>query len=114
MPADRSLDVDTRCELLRARQRRYLLTQLCERDRLTIDQLARRLAALERDTVSEDARDRVVVALVHNHLPRLADYGVVEYDSRNGDIVPGDAFEDLKPYLERLDERKTTPKSSCS
>lgn len=121
MPTDRSLDVDTCCTLLSAWRRRYLLTQLCERERVTIEQIARRIAAHEqdvlRDAVSEDARDSVVVSLVHNHLPRLADHGVVEYDLRNGDIVPSDAFEDLEPYLERLEEieeSELAPKSSCS
>ncbi|MCU4740884.1 hypothetical protein OB955_06925 [Halobacteria archaeon AArc-m2/3/4] len=121
MPDDRSLDVDTCCGLLSSWRRRYLLTQLRDRDRVTIDRLARRIAALEQDTtrdaVSEDARDSVVVSLVHNHLPRLADHGVVEYDPRNGDIVPDTAFEELERYLERLEdeaERDLTPKSSCS
>lgn len=52
--------------------------------------LARRVAARERDVsvdaVSDVASNRVRVDLRHVHLPKLEDYGFVEYDRRSGTV----------------------------
>lgn len=31
-------------------------------------------------------RDQLAVKLVHSHLPKLAEYGVIEYDPRSGTV----------------------------
>ena len=87
--------------LLAVPRRRYLLYALLKQGGLaTIDRLARQIAACEcastGETIDDDLEKRVEIALVHNHLPRLADVGLVEYDRRSGDVVlsePPDAVE---------------------
>ena len=91
--------------LLSESRRRYLLYHFLENDWANVENLSRRIAAWEGDTavraVDEDDREKVAVSLVHNHLPRLADHDVVEYDSRSGDVVTANGFEELRPFVEQ-------------
>lgn len=107
-----------RYDLLAASRRRHLLSLLCERDRLDLETVTIELAARETGTVdesvSETARRRVRVALVHNHLPRLADHGVVAYDLQTETIVPDEGFEALEPAVERLRDRVSAESESES
>ena len=72
-------------------RRRYVLTHLIEHEHGTIDEFSRQIAAEEAGTtcecVSEAKQQHVAISLVHNHLPRLAEHDIIEYDQRNGDIV---------------------------
>ncbi|WP_290813873.1 hypothetical protein [Halovivax sp.] len=90
--------------LLSDEHRRHLLSRLLEAEYATVEGLSRTLAAREEGTapraVSEGAIDRVGISLVHDHLPRLADHGLCEFDARSGDVVTTDAFEELRPQLE--------------
>lgn len=84
--------------------RRYLLYQLQRTGRGNLEAVASHIATVEcegEDTL-EDARQRVFLSLVHNHLPRLADHGVLEYDLRSGDVVLLEGFSDLEPLLEQF------------
>ncbi|WP_435175134.1 DUF7344 domain-containing protein [Halorussus sp. AFM4] len=93
--------LDTVFELLADRRRRYALYCLAAvgEDRvLDLDDVAARVAEWEReweasgdgedagDSDSGDRRERVRVDLHHNHLPRLADAGLVDYDARTGTV----------------------------
>lgn len=104
-----SLSPDDTYGLLAAPRRRYVLAELLENEYGTAEELAARIAAWEEGTAidgaSEGLRREVHIALVHNHLPRLADHGVVEYDARNGDVVRSDRFEDLRPAIEAAASR---------
>ena len=91
--------------LLCVPRRRYVLYHLFdERGVLTIDDIARHVAARERgvppDAVSEADHQRVVVSLVHNHLPRLAEHGIVDYDCRSGDVVLSYNADFVEPHVE--------------
>ncbi|WP_276255351.1 DUF7344 domain-containing protein [Halomontanus rarus] len=107
-----TLDLDTVQTLLGQSQRRYLLYHLMENDCGNVEELSLQIAAWEHDesveTVDEDARERVVISLVHNHLPRLADHDIVEYDLRSGDIVLTDGFEDLEPFVDQYKRAENT------
>lgn len=78
--------VDEALSLLADRRRRYALYHLRDGDGggIPLGELARGVAAVERDTdpdhVPEDEFERVYLGLRHNHVPRLEDAGVVEYD----------------------------------
>ena len=53
------------------------------------DELASALAEREAGgAVAADEHRAVVVALHHNHLPRLADLGLVDYDRASGLVEP--------------------------
>lgn len=96
--------VDVAFDLLSESRRRRLLYHFLESEYDTVETLSRRIAAWEAEVeprkVSEDDRERVAIALVHNHLPHLAQHGVVEYDARSGDVVRADGFDDLRPLIE--------------
>lgn len=78
-------------DLLASRRRRYVLYHLDETDTdvVTLDEVAERVAAWERkwdgldDRERDDHREHVRVALHHNHLPRLANAGLIDYDARS-------------------------------
>lgn len=110
-PNGAAVDIDAIYTLLGSSRRRYLLYQLLAREHGNVEELSLQIAAWEAessiDAVDEERRQRVYVALVHNHLPRLADHDVVDYDLRSGDVVKRDGFADLEPVLEQF--RRTEP-----
>ncbi|MDQ2049804.1 hypothetical protein RBH26_04845 [Natronolimnohabitans sp. A-GB9] len=105
--------MEAACSLLAESQRRYLLYQLAERGGGNVEDLVTEIAAWERDVrpdqVDKEIRQQIYVSLVHNHLPRLADYGIIDYDLRSGDIVLDDGFEDIKPLLEQFRQTEEDP-----
>lgn len=68
--------------------------------------LAKEMAASEEDvspvTVSEQAVDRVELALHHNHLPKLEDAGYLRYDVQRNQITPKFASETFEGALPEL------------
>lgn len=76
-------NVPTECyEILRNPRRLRLLEVLgCHQTRLTLSELTTELVEKTTANVSNgQARHDVRISLVHNHLPRLADYDIVDWD----------------------------------
>ncbi|ELY65950.1 DUF7344 domain-containing protein [Natronococcus jeotgali] len=77
--------------LLADPRRRYLLESLQPGAPTTLSALAEEIAARERGepagTIDRTVRRRIEIALVHNHLPRLADRGVIAYDPTTDRVV---------------------------
>lgn len=97
------MSIETRLDLLRHPRRRAVVSILDETDSITRQQLVARLAAADAETSdveseTEDDARAIDIELHHNHLPRLADAGVVEYD---GDTVTA------TPQLETVVEYAT-------
>ena len=71
-------------------RRRYVLYYLRDCDQAQTDDLAIQITAWERDIDIEDAptkaSERVHAELVQSHLPKLEDYGFVEYDRRSSAV----------------------------
>lgn len=96
-------------ELLRARRRRVVLDYLEREEEARfadlVDYAAREIHGLG---YSNDERKRLYVALYQNHLPKLDDYGVVEFegtgdggqDPPRGDVRRG------RPYPRRPPRRR--------
>lgn len=101
---DRSIDVDAVHELLADSRRRRLVKHLRENRRATLEECVLTAAAANGNEPLDETQDRVRVSLVHNHLPRLEDHGVIEYDRENGDVTATPAIAELEPVLDRLDE----------
>lgn len=84
------LTEDDRHRLLAAERRRIALDVLAERTvPVDLETLAAAVAARETDDPDEptgDAVERVAVTLHHAHLPRMADYGVIDYDRESGQV----------------------------
>ena len=93
----RSLDPDTIYTIVADSQRRHLLDALQRLRSATVAECAHVIAKRDHNVtlLDENARDRIQLSLVHNHLPRLADYDVVDYDAERGEVHVGDAFEEL-------------------
>lgn len=81
--------------------RRRVIAILADRTHVRRERLAEALAA--DDSVPEDDPDRIEVALHHNHLPRLDDAQLVEYDRRTGDVA---LFCDADTALELLEDTR--------
>ena len=73
--------------LLRHEQRRAIVTYFDQKttDRASVDDLVEYIVSsdLKRKKPSAKHRERIRIGLFHNHLPRLADAGVLEYDQRS-------------------------------
>ncbi|MFP9191633.1 helix-turn-helix domain-containing protein [Natronosalvus vescus] len=76
-------------EILANADRRHILTELSENDGFTtISDLATILVIHSETRVETDkALENAKIRLVHNHLPRLEDHGIIEYDNRSGDVI---------------------------
>jgi hypothetical protein len=112
--ADNRLTIDKMFELVSNQRRRYLLYYLWENDgQGQIGALAEQIAAWENDIsiqcVTSKQRKCVYTALQQFHLKRLEQYDVVSFDKRDGTIELGAAAEDIKQYLDAIEE--STPVS---
>ena len=95
-------------EILTDTDRQHIIYELIENDGFsTISDLSQQIASCsdipeESDKTIEDVKIR----LIHNHLPRLEDHGIVEYDTRSGDVVLTDV-ERSKSLLNTTEELET-------
>jgi hypothetical protein len=88
---DDEVPIDRVFEILKNERRRRVLTTLDRADGpVELGVLAETIAAFENGTTPERVdstqRKRVYVALYQCHLPKMADLGVIEYDSRAGRV----------------------------
>jgi len=88
--------LDTMFDVLSNPRRRYLLYHAADVDEAVVELEAavEAVAEYERDgseTVDRSTWDDVRIALHHDHLPRLASAGILDYDDRQGTIrLPAD------------------------
>lgn len=94
--------LDRTISLLSSRFRRWTLQLLTREDVVDIDDLVRCIAERESpsDELDESTRERVALALYHVHLPKLADAGVIDYDSRSGAVRLTETATALRPVLD--------------
>ena len=57
-------------------------------------------------TRAVDDADETLVRLHHVHLPKLADFGFVEWDRDAHVVARGPRFDEIRPVLELLDGRR--------
>ena len=87
------MNIEIALDLLRHPRRRAVVSILDETDSIPRQQLVARLAAANAEigdgkrADESDAR-AIDIALQHNHLPRLADSGAVEYDDDTVTATP--------------------------
>ncbi|MFC3476715.1 DUF7344 domain-containing protein [Halobacterium litoreum] len=102
---DGALDADDVFHLLQNQRRRYALRylQLADSDTVKMRDLAEQVAAWEHDTtvelLSSKQRQRVYIPLYQNHLPKLADEGIIDYQQSRGVVTRLDGADQLDDYL---------------
>lgn len=100
--------LDVACELLADSRRRTVLFYFRSSEVGSIEELSEEIVDREREespeTVSDEVRQEVGVSLVHNHLPHLDSHGVIEFDVRSGAVVRSDAYQRIRPIVERAHE----------
>ncbi|GAA0506288.1 hypothetical protein SAMN04488066_101151 [Halorubrum aquaticum] len=93
-------------------RRRYVLEYLREssEESLHLSEMVDTIAAWENDKdvveIEYADRKRVYTALRQTHLPKLHETGVIEYDSRRGELRPTDGMEDVQLYLDYVPEHE--------
>lgn len=87
---------NTAFEALADEQRRRLLVSLLEEDQRTVSAVVS--GAIEEETATRNASKQV--AMRHNHLPKLADHGFVQWSRGTGEIIQGPQFDQIRPLLE--------------
>lgn len=108
---DNSVSLDGLLSVLSTEARRVILTSLIRAPNQTleyetlVDCVADRVRGDRAGPMIDDHRQRIRIALHHNHLPRLKDVGLVEYDTDTGQValVGGNLHDDLKPLIESHD-----------
>ena len=95
---DRQLDA-----LADVERRRVLFALLRERSgRDARRKRSESSAAVEVDELGDDAVTASQVEMYHTHLPKLADYGFVSWNSDSGVVIAGSRFEEIEPLLELI------------
>lgn len=97
---DFELDIDTVCSLLGSEYRRQTLRCLDRTGGTTLGGLTRQL---RQGMGVEEPRDTIEVCLYHKHLPKLAEYDVIEWDTRTNTVSLTAKGEQLLTYLDELE-----------
>jgi hypothetical protein len=56
------------------------------------------------ESAPTDLEQEVQVAMHHRHLPKLEDYGYIEWHEGADEVVRGPRFEEIQPLLEWMDD----------
>lgn len=89
--------------LLSDSRRRVVLYVVADDGRATVDELVDTILANEGNSrPTEREREQVVVSLLHKHLPKLADAGVVEHRTETETVVRSDGIDRLEPFLSAI------------
>ncbi|WP_456071298.1 DUF7344 domain-containing protein [Haladaptatus caseinilyticus] len=73
------------CQILSSSYRRHLLSYLQTRDADVAD-FDELVTYIHMKSEKEATTEQVRILLLHIHLPKLAKYGVIEYDRQNKDV----------------------------
>jgi hypothetical protein len=82
--------LDQYLDAISEQRRRYVFRYLKDHESAPVSEIAKHVKAYETSqppsTLTEHEYSAVQSDLQHNHLPRLADYGLLNYDARTGDV----------------------------
>ena len=97
--------LDTYLELISDRQRRRIIHQLREETtgKVTVEDLVKQLHDGESAPLNAERtdRDQHTIQLIHNHLPRLDEHGIIHYDQENK-VVRYQPDEQIETVLDAL------------
>lgn len=92
----KSVSVDEMADALADVHRRKLLVALLEHS--PQDHSPVGISDSENDAALGDS-----VSMNHVHLPKLADYGFIDWDEKRHEVSKGREFDEIRPLLELLD-----------
>lgn len=92
--------IDDALDALNHIQRRKLLIALLEHNPQNDSPIV--LA----DNEDENTAIKELIEMNHVHLPKLVDYGFIEWDQENNEVSKGPAFDEICPLLELLDNHQ--------
>lgn len=90
---------DNAFDALAHESQRALLLDLLESNQLNV-----RAETLTGEPGPTDAGQRVQILMYHKHLPKLEDYGYIEWDEDANEVARGPRFEEVRPLLEWVDD----------
>ena len=61
-------------------------------------------ASVVPETKTTTERERDLLMSHHVHLPKLDDYGFIEWDRSDGVVTRGPRFDEIRPVLESIDD----------
>ncbi|WP_207890221.1 DUF7344 domain-containing protein [Natrarchaeobius chitinivorans] len=104
-----SVSLDTLFQILSHQHRRAVLGVLIENGRkLTLNDLTKEIAARNHETpiteVPSDDVNKFHLSLYHNHVPRLAETQLIEYDEDREIVKPTETLNQLEPFLSQVAE----------
>jgi len=103
MKPNTELSKDVIFDLLSVERRRHVIRIIDEEDEILIGNVAEHIAAIENHVklqeINSEQRKRVYVSLYQMHLPKLAEYDVIEYDQNRGVIKEEQNLKHLLPYI---------------
>jgi len=99
-----TLTQDTAYDLLSNARRRLVISHLRGAEgSVSVSELSERIAAWENDVPAEELTDqqikRVYVSLYQIHIPKLDEFGLVDYDKDRGEVKLTPAVSELDSYL---------------
>jgi hypothetical protein len=97
------LDRNQIFDVLKNQRRRYVIRYLSERDgQVELRDMAVAMAEWENgnEYISHKDRKRAYVSLYQTHLPKMSEYGVIEYNQPRGTIEPTPYLDQIESYLD--------------
>jgi hypothetical protein len=88
-------------EILSHGYRRHILRALADSDQQTNGGIGTILRS-----EGEEEPDVLELELRHNHLPKLDDYGLVDWNPSTETLTRGPRFEEVEPFLDVVDENR--------
>lgn len=92
--------LDTMLDALGHVQRRKLLVALLEHNPQDDSPV------VIADSDGESTAVKRLVEMEHMHLPKLEEYGFIEWNQDSHEVVKGENFDEIRPLLELLDDHQ--------
>lgn len=110
----KELSDDKMFHLLQNERRRQVIRYLSDVEgTVSMRDIAEQVAAWEHDTsvqaLKSDERQRVYIPLYQNHLPKLDEEGVIEYNQSRGTVKRTELADQLEQYLDTQSEEVDAP-----
>jgi hypothetical protein len=77
-------------------QRRTLLLRLLNHNPQTVT----KTLPADGNAETDDSARQFETAMYHVHMPKLEDYGYIEWDRGTNEVVKGPQFDEIRPLLE--------------